>query len=96
MSQLIERFIIISCLICSGSVFAAKCVVTGCSGEICAKEEENVLSTCLWKAEYECYHNYGICEENDKGQCEWRQTSELKACVKLREEEVEKADLFSD
>ena len=72
------------------------CVVCGCNNEICAKPCDTQFSTCLWKAEYECYQKFGICENNAKGDCEWRRTPELMQCLELRQKQVEAADAFSD
>lgn len=83
-------------LIAFGNVFAIDCVVCGCNNEICTKAQESQFSTCMWKAEYECYNKYGICESNASGNCAWRQTDELVACLKLREQQVSAADAFSD
>lgn len=74
----------------------AACQITGCNGELCVRNGEGGISTCLWKAEYACYKQYGICEADDNGQCAWRQTPELVACVKTMQDNVEKADPFSD
>lgn len=82
--------------IACGNVFAASCVISGCNNEICAKAGENHFSTCMWKAEYECYNKYGICEANTAGDCVWRQTPELVQCIKFRDQQVEAADAFSD
>jgi hypothetical protein len=55
------------------------CVVTGCSGQICA--DEDVASTCEWLDEYACYQDHGICERDAEGTCGWRPTAELAACL---------------
>jgi hypothetical protein len=55
------------------------CVVTGCSGQLCA--DEPMASTCEWTAAYACYGDYGICERDADGVCGWRQTEELTACL---------------
>ncbi|MFO0555947.1 MAG: hypothetical protein U0271_46645 [Polyangiaceae bacterium] len=55
------------------------CVVTGCSGQICADEE--TASTCEWTDAYACYPEYGICERDADGVCGWRATEELENCL---------------
>ncbi|AUX46201.1 uncharacterized protein SOCE26_077060 [Sorangium cellulosum] len=57
----------------------APCVVTGCSGQICA--DEDMASTCEWREEYACYGEHGVCERGASGECGWRQTPELEACL---------------
>lgn len=58
-----------------------KCLVTGCNGEICqGKNEEPVISICLWKEEYTCYKT-AKCEVQQNRKCGWTQTSELTDCL---------------
>ncbi|MBW2703664.1 MAG: hypothetical protein JRF33_22840 [Deltaproteobacteria bacterium] len=60
----------------------AECVVTGCSGEICAPYPVN--STCVWLPEYECLQ-LSICGAltTSTGQttCGWTQTPEYLECL---------------
>jgi hypothetical protein len=55
------------------------CVVTGCSGQLCADAEQ--ASTCEWTDAYACYGDVGICERDANGACGWRDTPELAACL---------------
>ncbi|WP_437820044.1 hypothetical protein [Sorangium sp. So ce1078] len=63
----------------AGPVLRRRCVVTGCSGQVCASE--HVATTCEWREEYACYGEHGICERDASGQCGWRDTPELEACL---------------
>jgi len=54
------------------------CVVTGCSGQVCA--ESDVITTCEYRAEYACYAK-STCERDAAGNCGWRKTPELTACL---------------
>jgi hypothetical protein len=54
------------------------CVKTGCSNQICADEE--MMSTCEYKAEYECYKK-AACERQQDGNCGFTKTSELTSCL---------------
>jgi glucose/arabinose dehydrogenase len=56
----------------------SKCVVSGCSGQICS--DKQMVSTCEWREEYACYQT-AKCEVQPSGQCGWTQTSELKSCL---------------
>ncbi|MBN2495852.1 MAG: hypothetical protein JXR96_14775 [Deltaproteobacteria bacterium] len=60
----------------------SQCIVTGCSGEICAPYP--VSSTCIWLPEYECLR-FSSCEAlyTSEGQmtCGWTQTPEYLACL---------------
>ncbi|WP_437730357.1 hypothetical protein [Sorangium sp. So ce1335] len=56
------------------------CLVTGCSGQICAAER--VTTTCEWNEAHACYRSHGICERDARRQCAWRQTPELTACLR--------------
>lgn len=57
----------------------APCVVTGCSGQICADAE--VASTCEWSPKYACYQQFGTCGRAADGQCGWEQSDALTACL---------------
>lgn len=57
----------------------ADCVVTGCSGQICASEP--MASTCEWREEYACYGEPTTSCGCNAGQCGWAQTDELAACL---------------
>ncbi len=55
------------------------CVVSGCSGELCASED--MASDCEWLPEYACYADpITSCGCND-GRCGWDETDELAACL---------------
>lgn len=62
----------------SPSVLGSGCVVTGCSGEVCAEEE--VITTCEYRPQYVCYKT-AICERQASGECGWTETPELTACL---------------
>lgn len=63
----------------TGVPSAAKaCVVTGCSGQVCADEE--IMTTCEYKEEYACYKSTR-CERQLSGKCGWTDTSALRACL---------------
>ncbi|WP_437753313.1 hypothetical protein [Sorangium sp. So ce1389] len=64
---------------CLGGGEPAACVVTGCSGQVCA--DEAVATTCEYREEYACYAEHGVCERGASGECGWRQTRELEACI---------------
>ncbi|OIP80041.1 MAG: hypothetical protein COT39_00870 [Parcubacteria group bacterium CG08_land_8_20_14_0_20_48_21] len=54
------------------------CVITGCSGQLCADEE--LVSTCEYKEEYACYRN-ALCVRKDDGACGWVETMEIVECL---------------
>ncbi len=54
------------------------CVVSGCSGQVCAAEPQ--ATTCEWREEYACYQEYGDCGCNE-GSCGWAQTDDLVQCL---------------
>lgn len=54
------------------------CIITGCSGQICAEEE--VATTCEYQPEYACYKN-ATCERQANGECGWTLTGELAQCL---------------
>ncbi len=83
-------------LLISFNSTAIKCEISGCNNELCIKPGDGAISICLWKAEYDCYPKYGICEADKQGNCGWRQTAKLVECMRMREQEVEATDLYSD
>lgn len=54
------------------------CVITGCSGQICA--DEQVATTCEFRPEYECYKS-AVCERQANNQCNWTLTENLVSCL---------------
>ncbi|RJQ35451.1 hypothetical protein C4568_00875 [Candidatus Parcubacteria bacterium] len=66
----------------SGTIMANGCAVAGCSMQLCVSAEEaaNMVSTCEFRAEYECYRE-AVCEPQQDGKCGWTQTAELTACL---------------
>ncbi len=55
------------------------CVITGCSGQVCAEGE--VATTCEFRSEYACYKQYSRCERQTDGQCGWTNVPELSRCL---------------
>ncbi len=72
------------CLPCYGQCvpIASECIVTGCSGEICAPYP--VSSTCVWLPEYECLQ-LSYCDlltaQTGTQTCGWVQTPEYLECL---------------
>lgn len=93
--RLIIKILAITTTLGFANCYAA-CEVNGCNGELCTKAGEHPFSTCLWKAEYPCYRQYGVCEEDANGECNWKPTAELQACVKAALHAVEASDTSSD
>ena len=56
------------------------CVITGCSGQICAAE--HVVTTCEWLPYYACFREAtcGPSNESPDG-CGWELTPELEVCL---------------
>lgn len=57
---------------------AGGCVITGCSGQVCADRE--VMTTCEYRPEYACYANER-CERQENGSCGWVATEALRSCL---------------
>ncbi len=57
----------------------AKCVVGGCSGQICA--DTNMVSTCEYTESYACYKK-ATCERQSDGKCGWTPNTEFNKCLK--------------
>ncbi|MBI4133473.1 PQQ-dependent sugar dehydrogenase [Candidatus Uhrbacteria bacterium] len=54
------------------------CVITGCSGQLCADQE--VVTTCEFLSEYACYRD-ARCGRRPGGSCGWVATPELTRCL---------------
>jgi hypothetical protein len=61
------------------SVATGGCLITGCSGQVCAETE--VVTTCEFQPEYACYKQYSRCERQTDGQCGWTHSAELGLCL---------------
>lgn len=64
--------------VCEDKPASSACVVTGCSGQICAAE--HMASTCEWFDHYECY-KLAICDLDPNGQCGWQKTDAFVECM---------------
>lgn len=62
-------------------VSSKPCMKTGCSSQVCA--DQNVVTTCEWRPEYECYQK-AKCERQADGKCGFTRTPELLACLKAK------------
>ena len=56
-----------------------ECVAGGCSGTVCS-DEEGVMTTCEWRAEYACYKE-AECTRQPDGACGWTKTEMLTSCL---------------
>ncbi|HRH93893.1 MAG TPA: S-layer homology domain-containing protein [Candidatus Peribacteria bacterium] len=57
-----------------------KCVVSGCSGQLCVEEGADPMTTCEYRDEYACYKT-AKCGRQQDGQCGWTQDAVLSACL---------------
>jgi eight-cysteine-cluster-containing protein len=56
------------------------CAPTGCSGIVCAPVGDEVITTCEYRPEYDCYKQ-ATCERQPGGECGWTPTAALDACL---------------
>lgn len=59
---------------------SATCVRTGCSSTVCTEAGKEVMTTCEYRNEYECYGT-AKCERQANGACGWTQTPALSSCI---------------
>ncbi len=65
----------------TGTKSLGRCVVGGCSGEVCSDASGgSAITTCLYLPEYACYKT-ATCERQTNGACGWTHTAELSACL---------------
>jgi hypothetical protein len=55
-----------------------KCIITGCSSQICSDEE--ITTTCEYKEIYSCYETAN-CEVQKDGECGWTMDNDLSECL---------------
>lgn len=55
-----------------------KCIVSGCSNELCGDTE--AISICIWKPEYQCLQ-YAQCTRNSTGVCDWQMNDLYTSCL---------------
>jgi hypothetical protein len=67
--------------LCSATAAEKECIISGCSGELCVSESNNMASICIYRAEFSCYKKHGTCEQQAGGECGWTQTPALKDCI---------------
>jgi eight-cysteine-cluster-containing protein len=60
-------------------VVASGCVVSGCSGQVCADEPR--ATTCEWLPHYACFRQARCGRFGPDGACRWEPTPELLACL---------------
>lgn len=60
----------------------SKCIVGGCSGQLCVPEGQDAITNCLWLEKYSCYRVYGQCVKQESGKCAWKQSQELQDCLR--------------
>lgn len=70
------------------TAIAQPCFIAGCNSEICTDMPLEHYGICHWEPEFECYHQYGICERDANGQCAWVQTPELTECFTKVAQEI--------
>jgi eight-cysteine-cluster-containing protein len=64
----------------AGGTEPTACVPSGCSGTVCVEHGKEVVTTCEYKPEYDCYKS-ATCERQADTTCGWTQTDELTTCI---------------
>jgi hypothetical protein len=59
---------------------AVACVKSGCSGTLCVEEGNEMVTTCEWKPEYDCYRS-ATCERQADGRCGFSDRDALDQCI---------------
>ena len=62
------------------------CSIGGCSSQVCGEKNEikNIITTCEYKAEYECLKKTNCGCVNDK--CLWKENPEYSKCLEEKRE----------
>ena len=64
----------------AGGASSVPCVRSGCSGTVCVEQGDEVMTTCEYRPEYDCYQQ-AACERQPTGACGWTETEQLEACI---------------
>lgn len=75
-------------LVLSGTInlnptIAPKCIVAGCSGELCVDENDASaprVSICIWSNKFACYKQT-VCEAQSNGKCGWTPNENFNRCL---------------
>lgn len=59
----------------------SQCVKSGCSGEVCVEEGDDVTTTCIYLKWYPCL-SLTRCERQVSGQCGWTENKTYLNCLK--------------
>lgn len=66
---------------CIANTKIKKCVVSGCSGELCVEDSlSRQANVCWYKNEFKCYKN-ATCAIQTDNTCDWNQTDDLNKCI---------------
>lgn len=66
----------------TAALSASRCVVAGCSGELCVDESLGDIATiCVWLPEYACLREARCGPFGPGGSCDWERTPKLEACL---------------
>lgn len=60
---------------------SGKCATSGCSGQVCAAEGEDIYTTCEIQDWFECLA-LTKCERQKNGQCGWSENKAYLNCLK--------------
>jgi hypothetical protein len=80
-NQIVFAFSFYATILLFSPTIFAQCYVTGCNNRICSSDIIEDFGQCEWRVEDQCYVKYGVCEEDQNGECNWRQTIDLQQCV---------------
>ncbi len=73
-------------LSCPAEAGGAKaCAPTGCSGTVCAEVGAEIVTTCEYRPEYDCYKS-AKCERQGGGSCGWTPSDALQACLGAKQQ----------
>jgi eight-cysteine-cluster-containing protein len=59
---------------------SSDCVKSGCSGQVCADEGSDIITTCEIQAWYSCL-SLTRCEKQKTGKCGWTENSAFVNCM---------------
>lgn len=57
-----------------------KCIVGGCSNELCVESGSDTASICIWSDSFACYKD-AVCALDTNGNCNWVMDEDLKKCL---------------
>lgn len=86
--KLRDKLVVCLAFVLCPMAIMAQCYVTGCNGTTCSSTQQVTFGKCVGDLNARCYAQFGVCEEDDNGNCNWRESIGLSQCINRQEQVV--------